>query len=285
MATAVRESDPRVVLAANGADSEVELQYTVSDAVATPGDPGTTEYEDAETAILADAPETILDLPIDRVQLRDHIVRLDINGDELNDFRATVTYRQPQTSSGGGVVVAIGQSAEGFSTRGRRERVKRSLATSRKPASAADFGGLINVTEDGAEGTDIVAPSLQLSETHIFGIDEITPAFRANLGLLTGSINSATFRGFAAEQVLFLGVDGEKLDAARFRLVFNFDVKPRELGVTIDGISVGDVEGQDFVWIRTIPQSDTSTGAIIRKAEAVYVERLYPLGNFALLGI
>ena len=56
-------------------------------------------------------------------------------------------------------------------------------------------------------------PVYNFSETHYIAAENVTQAYKATLFALTGRINAAPFRGFAAGEVLFSG--GLRLEAGR----------------------------------------------------------------------
>jgi hypothetical protein len=60
---------------------------------------------------------------------------------------------------------------------------------------APNFQGAIGATADGVEGTDIVVPVYQFSETHYLPATFVTPAYKATVFWLTGKVSSQSLQG------------------------------------------------------------------------------------------
>lgn len=112
---------------------------------------------------------------------------------------------------------AAGNTEEGndapqvaFDTTGGTRHLNRSLETlSKTPATATDYGGAIEVDGEGnVNGVEVTMPTMTLSETHTFTDTKVTSDYQKRLFMLTGTVNKAAFRGFAAGEVLFLGPRG-----------------------------------------------------------------------------
>lgn len=280
----IREVDPRLVLDANNdAASEFELEYTVLGAEAGTD---TTAAEEARDAVLADAPADIGGVPVQRVELREANVRELGDGTISSTYFAKVKYAPNQVGGGGPPAQVIGDTQLGFSTGGGTERVFTAIQQTSFAASgqtAPDVKGRIRVTDRGAEGADIIPPRLRIRETRIealAAVEQVT--FQANLALLTGAINNAAFRGFAAQEVLLAAAQAEQLDGQKVRLTYDFEVQPREDNITIQGIAGITKEGHDVLWLLTRPDPSAQQFGTDR-AIAAYSAQVFPLGNFALL--
>ena len=138
---------------------------------------------------------------------------------------------------------AAGDTEEGnaapqvaFDTTGGTRHLNRSLETlSKTPATATDYGGAIEVDGEGnVNGVEVTMPTMTLSETHTFADAKVTSDYQKRLFTLTGTVNKATFRGFAAGEVLFLGASGQR-SGDFWDLTFKFAVSPRSAVGTISG--------------------------------------------------
>lgn len=173
-----------------------------------------------------------------------------------------------------------------FDTSGGSERITQSLATISVWGGGPDFQGAIGVSDSGVEGVDIVVPRIVFSFTNYYG--EVSPEYRALLIELTASVNQYPFKGLAAGEVLFLGANVRRNDS-RFGtpwvVTYQFAVQRNRSNFNVGGITVGHKAGWDYLWARYEQAVDTDAVALVRRPTAVYVERVYPPGDFARLGI
>lgn len=176
-----------------------------------------------------------------------------------------------------------------FDTGGETTRITQSLTTvsSYAPAgeTAPDFQGAIGVSEDRVEGVDITVPTFQFSETHRFTDAQVTESYRLTLFNMTGTVNNATWRGFAAGEVLFLGAQGSKRGNDLWTITFRFSASPNVTGQTIGTIAGVAKNGWDYLWARYADFEDATAYALVKRPIAVYVERVYPRTDFSTLGI
>ena len=63
---------------------------------------------------------------------------------------------------------------------------------------------------ENVEGVDIAIPVYNFSETHYKSAASVSTSYRLALFRVTGTVNSSSFRGFAAGEVLFLGASGSR---------------------------------------------------------------------------
>jgi hypothetical protein len=180
-----------------------------------------------------------------------------------------------------------GGSSFGFDTGGGTNHITQSLATINKYAppgkTAPDFKGAIGVATDSVEGVDITIPVFNFTETHIFLTSFVTQAYKIALFNLTGKVNNAGFRGFAANEVLFLGASGSKRGADDWEITFRFAASPNVVGLTIGDIAGVDKKGWEYLWIRYADAEDENV--LIKRPIAAYVEKVYDLADFSGLGI
>ena len=175
---------------------------------------------------------------------------------------------------------AIGTSVLNFDTSGGSTHITQSLSTLRSTAGAPNFDGAINVSEDRVDGVDITIPSFKFSETHIVAAADVDLAYLKTLSELTGATNNATFKGWAAGEVLFLGASGvlQLGDDAAWEITYSFDMSPNRI---IPVGSLGNIlkEGWAYLWI---VYRDTEDGnSIVKQPKAAYVEQVYPEADFA----
>jgi len=180
-----------------------------------------------------------------------------------------------------------GESSFSFDTGGGTTHITQSLQTvnSYAPPGEAppDFKGAIGVNNDSVEGTDITIPVYNFKETHYIPIALVTPAYKATLFYLTGKVNAAPFKGFAPGEVLFMGASGSQRGQEDWEITFSFAASPNATGLTIGDITGIDKKGWEYLWVRY--QDSEDADVLVKQPAAVYVEQVYPYGDFSLLGI
>lgn len=152
----------------------------------------------------------------------------------------------------------------------------------------------IGVDDNGVNGVDIVVPQLSWTETYDVKSTYVTSAYIKAVAELTGTTNNAAFRTFKAGEVLFLGASGsqewdEQKGNGPWTLSFKFAASPNAgAGQTLPAITVGSItgiekKGHEYMWIRY--ESSVNSSSLLKKPQAVYVNKVYRDGNFANLGI
>ena len=159
--------------------------------------------------------------------------------------------------------------------------------------------GAVNVDDRGVNGVDIVVPQLTWTETYDVPSSYVTNAYIRAVHLLTGTVNLAAFRGFLKNEVLFLGMTGQQeWDVQRgdgpFSLSYRFSATPNRgneaFGASLPPEAIGDIAaynkyGHDFLWVKYASQDDQNNNIVIRKPLFVYVNKVYPDGDFSKIGI
>jgi hypothetical protein len=180
-----------------------------------------------------------------------------------------------------------GESSFSFDTGGGTTHITQSLATVNSYAPAGetppDFKGAIGVNNDSVEGTDITIPVYNFKETHYIPVALVTPAYKAILFYLTGKVNAAPFKGFAPGEVLFQGASGSQRGQEDWEITFSFAASPNAVGLTMGDITGIDKKGWEYLWVRYQDAEDEDV--LVKQPAAVYVEQVYPYGDFSLLGI
>lgn len=179
------------------------------------------------------------------------------------------------------------ESSFSFDTGGGTTHITQSLQTVARYAApgkaAPDFKGAIGVTHDSVEGTDITIPVYSFTETYYVPVALVTGPYKATLFALTGRVNNAPFKGFAAGEVLFLGASGAQRRQEDWEITFRFAASPNGTGMTIGDITGVDKKGWEYIWVRYADAEDENV--LVKQPIAVYVEKVYDEGNFAGLGI
>lgn len=157
------------------------------------------------------------------------------------------------------------------------------------PAGAAltDFQKAINVDSDGvAGGVDVRVPTSAFTLSYYPAVAIVTTNYQKAVRDLCGKVNSTTFRGHAAGEVMFVGCSGKARNITDWELTYRFEVKPNRTGITIGTITGIAVDGWDVLWVYYGKATDATSNRYIQKAVQVNVERVYERADFAtVLGI
>jgi hypothetical protein len=242
---------------------------------------GTEDDVAARTGLLSAAPLT-----------HNNLKRDDAEVEELAPgmWLAVVRYARAENTPS-----EVGESSFSFETRGGSQHITQSLQTVASyaapgfpGAAAPDFGGAIGVTADAVEGVDITVPVYTFSETHYFDPSDVTTAYKGTLFSLTGTVNTAAFKGLAAGECLFLGAVGSRRGTSGddpWEIGFAFAGSPNVTGLTIGPIPGVAKKGWEYLWVRYQEAEDATAKMLVLRPIAAYVEQVYRQGDFSLLGI
>ena len=181
-------------------------------------------------------------------------------------------------------------SSFAFDTGGGTMHRNQSLKTVAKvPNDAPDFNGAIEVDNEGnVNGIDVTMPVLNFTETHTMAGSRVSTSYRKSVAALTGTVNKASFRGFAAGEVLFLGASGTKRSKkpnAPWEITFRFAVSPNQSGLEVGKLKISSKKGWDYLWVRYADRVSDNKKNVIKEPVAAYVEQVYPEGDFGNLGL
>jgi hypothetical protein len=244
-------------------DSSVDLRYVIR---------GTDDDATANSALLAASPV-----------LYGGLVRQSAHTERIAEdaWEGSVRYgmlEPPET----------GDSSFSFDTGGGTQHITQSLATVGAYSASGpppNFKGAVGATRDSVEGVDITVPVYNFSETHYIDAVLVTGAYKAAMFSLTGTVNNAPFRGFAAGEVSFLGAAGSKRGQDDWEISYRFAASPNVVGLVVGDITGIAKRGWEYLWVRYQDTEDTDAKMLVKRPVAVYVEQVYPYGNFAGLGI
>ena len=183
----------------------------------------------------------------------------------------------------------VGESTYQFDTGGGTQHItqaKEHVSSYAPPdETPPDHQGAIGVTHDSVEGCDITVPVYNFSETHYFDAAAVTPSYKATLFSLTGKTNSASFKGFAAGEVLFLGASGSQRGDGAWEITFRFAASPNAANLAVGSITVASKKGWEHMSVGYADAEDDQAKCIVKRPKWVDINRVYDAGNFAGLGI
>jgi hypothetical protein len=227
---------------------------------------GTSDDVEVRSTIEAHVPGTYVGLPI-----QDYDFRPLGNG----IWEVAVHY---------GLKKQTNQSSFSFDTGGGTAHVSNAISTvARYPSNAPDCQGAIGISGDSVEGVDITVPVYNFSETHYLPAASISGGYKATLFNLTGKVNSGSFKGFAAGEVLFLGSSGSQRGNEDWEISYKFAASPNKTGLSVGSLTGIAKGGWQHLWV--LYSSAVDQNALIKRPIAAYVEQVYWPADFSLLGI
>jgi hypothetical protein len=210
-----------------------------------------------------------------------------------NAWQVTISYAKDGAEDGTEPL----KRARSFDTAGGTQHITQACSVGsggtldfekRFPSSATNMSGAIGVDSSGVNGVDIVVPQLQWQETYDVPNVYVTSAWIRGVAGVTGTTNNATFRGFDAGEVLFMGCSGsQEWDDQKGRgpwsLSFRFVASKNVTGQTIGSISGIEKKGHEYLWVRY--EDAVSGSSLLKQPKAVYVSKVYKDSDFSALGI
>lgn len=196
-----------------------------------------------------------------------------VDPDGWSQYVVTVPYGKRQN--------AIGSLDFSFDTTGGTARVR---CAKEHIASFPDDGtwndGAIGRKPDGdVEGVDIIIPAMKLSYTFKHPTGVVDEAYARSLHNITGMTNSATFRGFAAGELLFFGATGSDGTNAEASVTYQLLASPNVTDLTFGSISSVVKQGWHVASVEF--EEDVDTGEPVTKPKRVSVDRVYDAVSFA----
>lgn len=184
---------------------------------------------------------------------------------------------------------SVGEYSYQFDTTGNVAKRTNFLGTptsyAREGETAPDHKGAINVSDNGVEGVDVVVPGFKWTETHTFHATVANWSYSQILKALTGRVNAATFRGFAAKQVLFHGATGGASNREPGQVVLTYSFEQQD---DVKDLDVGDVKGVNktgfqYAWTEYQREDDATASKTVHRPLAVHVGDVYYTADFDLL--
>ncbi len=151
---------------------------------------------------------------------------------------------------------------------------------------APDVGDAINFDGREVKGVTVPAkPSLEFSIETKKAASAVTNAYLSTVSDLVYKVNNATFEGWAADEVLFMGLTGSRTGDDEFTLNFKFGRNENRTGQNVAGITGVAFNGWDYVWVRWKKKPDPAENAMGADALGVYVAEVHESGAFSGLGL
>lgn len=175
-------------------------------------------------------------------------------------------------------------SSWSFSSGGATQKITQALDIIKTPSDAPDTNGAIDFDGKTIKGVDIIVPEFRFSITVSVPASEFLLTDAADMAYMRGTVNNATFQGFAAGEVIYLNTDGQQdQKTLNWILKHNFAVqKNKPSGTVIGGLTTTTaIPGWYYESIKY--EEDTTDDLLMKKPVAVYSAKVYPTGTLTTL--
>jgi hypothetical protein len=261
-----KKNSPIIVL--DGPNSELTRLYSIL---------RTNDDSEATGLVLATAPASAT---VASVPLTKRVITLRAVDEKAYDADVKYTFAGKERDP-----LQEGESSYQFETAGGSIHITRALDETVFVASGTppSFEDLIGVNGDEVAGADIVAPVFSFSETHVLPAASVTAGYKLALFAATGTTNNATWKGFAAGEVLFLGASGTSRGDLAWQINYRFLAAKNQSGLSIGAITGISKKGHEYLWVKF--DNGISQDRWVKKIDAVIVNKVYQDHDFANIGI
>lgn len=245
----------------------------------------------ALTGVLAVAPSTVswnsLTLPL---RSADHSAKNATDDPEnVEDFEVVLTYGQ---DNGGAAAKEQSSSAEeilkdsgivwSFGVGGGTTHLTVGVFVSAIGTVPATAQGVIGASKDGVAGVDVPDNKLIFNLRKRYAT--APSGIATTLSDICGKVNSDTFQGLAAGQVLFTGAQASDFDpAGPVDITYSFAVSKNRTAIPIPGLGTIDKKGWEYLDIVYKEREDT--GKLIHTPTGAQVVKVFELTAFSALGL
>jgi hypothetical protein len=222
-----------------------------------------------------------------------YLDNLKINEYETNEVKGSgaftydVNYTKMSDAEYGDLTGTGTSEKYSFDTSGGTATMKQALDVSEKHSSLAttpDMEKGINWDGEQFNGVDIVVSNIVEGRSHTVRKNRFTTDYKRKLAELTGTVNNASFKGWNAGEVLFLGASASDTDDDYVEINFKFAISPNETNLSYADFTINNKKGWEYVWAY-YDQKNEENKPVLPKAIAVYVCKTYKEEDFSQLGI
>jgi hypothetical protein len=189
-----------------------------------------------------------------------------------------------------------GEVDEGFDILTQTRHITQSINHVQSYDSSGTLGdphsGAIGWDGENNVGTDILEPIFRFTKRGYLEQATVTPSFQGDLMDLVSRINDDTFFGFAAGQVMLIGVAGKlraRTSTALWEMTYSFAASKNRTNLVIgkapNQITVAVKGGWHYLWVEYQTTVDGANNRLVAPPIAAHVEQVYRDGDFSLLGI
>lgn len=176
-----------------------------------------------------------------------------------------------------------------FDTSGGQLHITQNLSTIARYGTSipTDEKGAIGWDGNNVNGADIIVPKYEFGETHYMYWTPMSGEWAYKLVLmgLTGKVNNAAFRGFAAGEVLFMGARATRTPETSpyWQINYRFAASPNKTGLVVGGITGIAKKGWELMDVRYEQQVSGIVNTTIPVPVCVLIHKVYDEGDFSTL--
>ena len=141
-------------------------------------------------------------------------------------------------------------------------------------------------SESEAAGVDVFIGELRETYTKTMSKSKVTgTSWKRKVAELVGKVNSGSFKGWSAGEVMFLGCSysAPSKGSKKVAVSFHFAIRLNESKATVAGQNVGSVKGFEYLWALT--DDEVKDGERKRKVKKIYKAVVCETDGFGGLGI
>ncbi len=261
---------------AKGAVTAAEIIYLVFEA----------ENEDAAlAAVLNVAPQVQGNVPLNSIEIDSR--------ETETTFKVKAVYEDEDSGSGGSSDDDDDESEPtlSFDCGGGTKRVMYSLEQRQVLGEEKPAGGAVGwngETGDKMEVSGVEVPAAQLQETYTkeMRYDDLSTSYRRRIAGLVGKVNSQSFKGWEAGEVIFRGASfagPTSRSSEKITVSFHFAIQLNEPEAKLNGETIsGGKKGWEYLWaiFKTVKDSIPRV-----QVSAAYVDKVCEEADFSILGL
>lgn len=167
--------------------------------------------------------------------------------------------------------------------------------------AAEPFYGAVNVAKENGqfrvEGVQLSPPPETFSIRYAAPNAVVTAAYLRRLGeicsfapvnetgvslILPGVVGLVSY---AAGELMLVRATGSRRNSDSWQFSFGFAASPNQTAIDVGGITVPAKKGHEYLWLYYGETAENTTGNLIKRPVAAYVEQMYRTSEFRDLGI
>lgn len=136
-------------------------------------------------------------------------------------------------------------------------------------------------------GVDIPTADMQEVWTKYVRVSALTTQYKKDVASLYGKYNNATFKGWAAGEVMFVGMSYSMPLKGQTKVLctYTFRISPNESNATVSGHTVGAKLGWEYMWARSEAVNVAGQTKPAIEVAGIYKSGVTESGDFSLLGL
>ena len=255
----------------DGECTGVEVPYIVFEAA---------DEEEALSAVHENAPSEWSGVPLEAIEIESR--------ENATTYKVSAIYKRKAASTSTASDDDEGDATVSFDCGGGVKHLTHSLSQelvfgTKKAGGAIGWNGKSG-SEMEIAGVDIPTAQLRETYTKVMRLSKITTSFKRTVASLVGKVNSGSFKGWNAGEVLFLGMSysSPARKSTKVTVTFNFAIQLNESDAKVCGKSISK-KGFEYVW--ALSKTSAEDGIPKAEVEAIYVDQVCETASFSVLGL